>query len=168
MTIKRYLFSLAAFGALAFGATVAACGGGGDDGGSTSPGGGSDETYVAAICTAGSQFVKDIAAAQRKAEKDVETASEADAEKIAAKAMSEPVANFAKNVKNAKAPKDVKSYHDELVSNLEKAAKGLKDGDISALESLTLKDAPEDVSARLDTLAAANKDCLAADFAFGE
>ncbi len=167
MMIKRYLFTFTAFGALAFGAAAAACGGD-DDGGSTSSGSGTDEAYVAAICTAGAKFVEDITSAQADALKSIEDASEADAEKIAAKAMAEPAQNFAKNIKNAKAPSDVKSYHNQMVSTLEKAAKGLKDGDINALDSLNIDDAPKDVGDRLDKLASANKDCIAADFAFGE
>ena len=129
MKFKRYLFALTAFGALALATSAAACGGGDDaDSGSTSSGGsGTDEAYVAAICKAGTVFFDDLKSASEKAEKDAEKAAPAEAEKIAAKAMAEPVAAFAKRVKNAKAPKDVQSYHNELVTNLEKAAKGLKD-----------------------------------------
>jgi hypothetical protein len=166
--LKRFLISTTALGAVALGVTFAACGGS-DSGESASAGGtSSDETYVAAVCSAGAQFFKDIEKAQAAALKSIDDPSSDEAEKIAAKAMAEPVATFAKNLRRATAPKDVKKYHDEMVSNLDKAAKGLKDGDMGALSAMDMSDAPADVSDRLDKLASANKDCIAADFAFSE
>ena len=142
------------------GASVfAACGGDDDDDGG-SGGTGTDEKYVASICKAGAEF----ATAMEKLSKDL--ASEKDLEKAAEKAA-EPFEDFAKAFAKANPPKDLKEWHDDASDALDKAVKGLKDGNFDALGDELMPDPPKDISDRLTKVADKNKDCQDADFNFG-
>lgn len=147
---------------------LAACGGG--DGGDSASG--TDEDYVAIICKAGAEFASSIDKAQdealAKALADVEDLTdEAAIEKVAAKVMAEPVEAFAKAISNAKAPADVKDYHNSVVTQLKTAVKELNAGNVSALDALgDFATPPEAVGNRLQAIAEKNADCQAAQFSF--
>ena len=125
-----------------------------------SGGTGTDEKYVASICKAGAEF----ATAMEKLSKDL--ASEKDLEKAAEKAA-EPFEDFAKAFAKANPPKDLKEWHDDASDALDKAVKGLKDGNFDALGDELMPDPPKDISDRLTKVADKNKDCQDADFSFG-
>lgn len=141
----------------------AACGGDDDDdGGSTSGATGSDAAFVSSICKAFLTFSTDL-------DKVMADASSITDEKAAAKKFAEPFDKLAKSFSDAKPPKDVKDWHSQASKTLTNAAKAMKDGDLAALEGIDdLPDMPAGASERLEKLATDNKDCQAADFAFGE
>jgi len=139
----------------------AACGGGDDDGGGGGGGTGSDEAFVASICKAFATFSTDL-------DKTMKDASSITDEKEAAKKFAAPFETLAKNFSNAKPPKDLKDWHSKASKTLTDAAKAMKDGDLKALENIDdLPDPPKDASDRMEKIAKDNKDCQAADFAFG-
>lgn len=140
----------------------AACGGGDDDDGGGGGGTGSDEAFVASICKSFNTFSTDL-------DKVMKDASSLTDEKAAAKKFAEPFDKLATNFANAKPPKDLKDWHSDASKVLKDAAKAMKDGDLAALENLDdLPDPPSGASDRLEKIAKDNKDCQAADFAFGE
>jgi hypothetical protein len=154
MKIRRFLGGISAVGLLTVAAGLAACGG------SDSSSGGSDEAYVAAVCKASVKYIDAVA----KVFGDVkEDASEADQ----AKAAAGPVEQFGKDLKAAKPPSDAKEYHNTVVKFYADATKRLKDGDGSVFDE-SPGDPPAAVAARLDKLAADNKDCQESDFTFSE
>ena len=128
---------------------VAACGG--DDGGT-----GTDAEYVASICKAQRTFRESLDSV------DVTKLSDPSAQ---AKALVDPVSKYVDDIKDADPPKDVKPYHDDIVAYLEGELDKLKKGDASALQGDS-PSAPDDIRARLQTVADTNEDCKATSFAF--
>jgi hypothetical protein len=85
------------------------------------------------------------------------------------KAFSGPFEDYAKAISKAKPPKDLKEYHDNIVTTLNDASKAMKSG--GGLEGLAglSEDFPEPPKAtqdRLQKIADKNKDCQAADLSF--
>lgn len=143
------------------GALLSACGGG--DGASADAESGSDEAYVAAFCEATATFGAAVISA-------IETLLTDDDDETAAKALAGPVEAFAAELKKAKPPKDVKSAHEAILSQLTRAVKDLKAGknpaDIS--DPSALPDLDEAVSARLNAVAAKDQVCVDEGVDFSE
>ena len=133
-----------------------ACGGD-DDGG----GGGSDEEFVADICKAGVEFANSIAAI------DVDLNDV----KATAKAMAGPFEDFAKAIEDTNAPSDLKDWQGDMVDALDNIVDKLKSGDEQdiqdALSGDPFPEPPASAGDRFEAIAADNKDCQDADFAFG-
>jgi hypothetical protein len=150
-------------------ALFAACGGGDDDSPAGGPGGGdakvsgSDEQYVATLCKASLNFSKsfeDIFKDPKNAAKNEEDAM---------KLFVEPYEKLVKDMEKANPPKDLKSYHNDMVDSLKKALDGMKKGDIEAIMAVGdtgVPEPPQDVADRLQRAAADNEDCKEADFSF--
>lgn len=166
MSLKKWVLyacvATLALGAMAF----AACGGDDDDSssGGSSGGTGSDEKFVSDICKAGANFSESIT-------KLLSDPSKLSDESAAAKAMAEPMSDFANAFAKAKPPKDLKEWHDDASDKLKEAADALKKGDMNAdifTQDEPFPDPPKDAADRLSKIADGNKDCQEADFSFGE
>lgn len=133
-----------------------ACGGDSSSGGT-----GTDEAYVSSVCKAMLKFSDSLNAmdpTKLKSEDD------------AIKAITGPFDQLLKDLKAAKPPKDVKSYHDEVVATFQKANDQIKKNkDMSALtDAETPEPPPAAIKDRLQKIADKNADCKKADFNFGE
>ena len=88
-----------------------------------------------------------------------------------AKAMAGPFEDFANAIDDAKAPSDLKEWKGEMVDSLNNIVDKLKSGDEQeigdALSGNPFPEPPADASDRFSTIAADNKDCQDANFAFG-
>jgi len=129
----------------------AGCGGDGTDGSA-------DEAYVASICKAFHQLNTDI--------------EKVDASKIkepaeAAKQFGDAFETLARSFSDATPPKDLEDWHADATKVLSDAAKGLKNGDISALRDMVNLPDPPGAADRLEKYAKENKDCQAGQFGFG-
>lgn len=154
---------------------LAACGGGGSSnnsssktttpssssGGNTNAGTGSDQQYVAAVCKAMMKFQDSVSKVTADPSK-LTNASDI------SKAFSGPFDQLISDMKGAKPPKDIKSYHDQVVAQLSKANDSLKNGgDINSLSSLgDLPSPPQAVQDRLQKVADSDPDCQTAGINF--
>jgi hypothetical protein len=143
-------------GAIAAAFGLAACGD--DDGG----GGGSDEAYVAAVCAAVLAFQDDI----NEILLDPENADATEEE--ATELFLKPLEDYVGRLKRANPPSDVKPYHDQVVDSADAALKRVREeGTLDAFDDVAEPDdPPQAVRDRLRAAAAANDDCVEADFTF--
>lgn len=185
MAIRKWAFLLLAIVALVASFAFAACGGGDDDDGSGDSGGtasektadakdegssddgadiststGSDEKFVGTLCKAGEQLSQDLT----KVLGDI--TAETDADEIAKK-FAEPFEDFSNAFAKASPPKDLKEWHSDAAKQLKAIVAQLKKGD--AVETVSAADdpfpeMPAGAEARLQKLAAGNKDCQGAGF----
>ena len=130
----------------------------GDDSSSSSGGGGTDESYVAAVCKGALKFTNGITSAAKSLGDGAKPEDEA-------KAIQGPLDDFIKDLKAAKPPSDVASYHSAFVTALESASKKMKDSkDPKAFDEVKPPESAPDIKARLDKVAANNKDCKDSGF----
>ena len=163
MSIRKFALFPALLLAVLAAALFVACGG--DSGGSSSGSSGStgsDETYVAQICGAQLKFTK----ALEDATKDM-TPADLSSPDAMVKLFTGPFNDYLSALGRANPPKDVKPFHDEMVKTFKAAQEQMKTNP-NALNDLNPPAPPQNVTDRLDKVAAANKDCQAADFAFGD
>ena len=153
--IKRFPMVTVAAAVLAAGALfLAACGGDDSTSSSSGGGGGSDADYVTATCKAQDDFVTALTAID-------------DPTTDAAKAKGDTaIANLATAMGKMNPPADAKAYHDQIIKFLGDARKTVKDKGLLALSGSQPGDPPAAVAARLDTLAAKDKNCTDAHFTF--
>lgn len=138
---------------------LAACG---DDDDSSSnaasSGGGSDAGYVAAVCKA-----------QLSLQNVLKDLKPDDTSKAGADKLDTALAAYVKALESAKPPSDGKAYHDIIVKYFKDAQAKIKGKGPAALDSVGDPPAsPKDVSARLDKIAANNKDCTDSGFSFSD
>ncbi len=159
-SIRRWL--VLAPVALMCGILLAACGGD-DASGINAPGGGgtgSDESYVASLCKAQLKFTDALQNLSKDASK-IKNAEDA------TKLLTGPFEQFAKDVKDANPPKDMKESHDKMTKALDQTIGQIKDGkSLDSLAMLDIEDPPQDVLDRLQKAVDKNEDCQKADFSF--
>jgi hypothetical protein len=150
-------FAFSAGTIAALGLFAAACGDD-DSGGSSGGGNGSDASYVSAVCKA-----------QLKLEDAFSTSdpSKVTDAKSAIEMYTKPLDQYVKDMKAANPPKDVKTYHDQLVKAFEDAtAKLKKDSNPAALGDINSPEPPQAIKDRLTKAATADADCQKAGFSF--
>jgi hypothetical protein len=158
LKIRAYLAAAGLFAAISFVFVFAACGGGGGSSGT-----GSDEQYVASLCKSMLKFQDSLTAVTKDPSK---LSNPSDM----SKAFAGPMDQLVKDLKAANPPKDVKSYHDELVAQFSKATDSLKNGgDLSSLSNMAnLPNPPQAVQDRLQKVADNNADCKKGSFNFNQ
>ncbi len=143
-------FALIALASLA----LSACGDDDNSGGGSNSGA-TDESYMAAIC---------------KASLNGKTATDKldPASKDATKTLADAMDQFAKELKAANPPADVKSYHDSVVKYFQDfAAKVRSTKDLASLSDPgSPPKPPQAILDRLKKISDANADCKASDFNF--
>jgi hypothetical protein len=138
-------------------AGLAACGDD-DDGGD---GGGSYEEYVAAVCDATRKYEDDV---------DEAAAENPDASEDEAVDIILPIfAEYLDGIRAANPPDEVKPYHDANVERIQEGYDALEEQrTLDALDSVAEPETPpQEIADRLNELAVADEDCVAADFTFG-
>ncbi|MCZ2108009.1 MAG: hypothetical protein LC118_00295 [Dehalococcoidia bacterium] len=168
MKIRTLLLSLSLAAIAAISLTAVACGGDDDSSSSSSSssdskpssGTGGDEQYVATICKA---------AVKMQDSMDKVDLTKIESVDDAVKAMTGPLDQFIKDIKNAKPPKDAKEYHEAVVKKMSDAVASLKKDKDAAAFGEGFGDMPEPPAAvkeRLQKVAKDNADCQKADFTF--
>lgn len=122
-----------------------------------SSGGGSDESYVAAICKAALNFQNELQ----------EVVGEPDETEVVKK-LSSALDSLTRAFEKANPPNDAKPFHDEIVRFFKDARRQISEKGPDALAELELPVPAEGISARMEKVAAANKDCQDANFSFSE
>jgi len=124
---------------------------------------GSDEKYVAAVCKSGRKFLDDLTASMSKIDYSKIDANDPDSMAKLMEPFTGTFRQFAKDLADAKPPKDLKDWHGDLVDNLNQMVKAMEKGDQDALDTIGVDfpDMPEDVSNRLSKVAEKNDDCKA-------
>lgn len=120
-----------------------------------SGGTGSDEKYVADICKLSREWWDDMSAAFTKF--DPEKPEEF------AKALTDPLNQYANELGKVKPPKDLKEWHEGLVAMFKEMIKGVEsgEGDIFSDSDAAYPDMPADAMERLTKIAEKNDDCKA-------
>jgi len=168
MKFRTLLLSLSLAAIAAISLSAAACGGDDDNSSSnnnnsssdtkTNSGNGSDEQYVSALCKAAAKMQDSLTSFDPSKIKSAEDA---------VNAMTNPLEQFVKDMKNAKPPKDVQQYHDALVKQISDAVNSLKkDKDPNAFGK-DFGDLPTPSAAvkeRLQKVVDKNEDCKKAEF----
>lgn len=160
ISVRRMALAAGAVGA---GLALAACSGNGS-GARVDGGDGSDEGFARAICSSVEDFRNQ--SMQRIASNPGALTSEESLSKV----LAAPFEQFVKDFANAKAPDDMKSWHDSATEELERVSKNVKDGKGAAeifADTTLFEEPPADIQARLVTAAKNVSECQGAEVVFG-
>lgn len=149
------------------------------DGGDSKSGGdivasgdtGSDAKYVAAVCKGARTFMDDMLAAFSKMDFTKFDPNDPNAAVKLMEPFTATVRAFGEEMAKASPPKDLQSWHNELVENFNEMVQALESGDearMDAIGDVDFPDMPEDIAQRLAKHAEKNADCQALEDETGE
>lgn len=142
-SLRRYIVGFLVLGAAL---SLAACGGGGESS--------SDEKYVRDICSAMAQFQEDV--------DDILSDPKllADENKLVS-ALSDAFRKVTDGLAKARAPRDVRDYHESLVKEFRRVSDEIADGNLNALfaNESPVEELPQEVQERLRLVARSVDEC---------